>query len=154
MAKWKSERMNEYFKDIRPFPKAKELLAYLHNNGIKVGIATSSAKEVFEKKMEKCQDLLVYVDVVVCGDDPNVKRSKPAPDIFIRAAQLCGETDMKRVFIFEDAPNGVEAAIASGGYAIAIPDSHVRDMEVMKRANMCLDSLASFEPAALLGTRP
>jgi pseudouridine 5'-phosphatase len=46
----------------------------------------------------------------VCGDDPNVTRGKPAPDIFLVARERLGCPPAKNCLVFEDAINGVEAA--------------------------------------------
>jgi pseudouridine-5'-monophosphatase len=57
----------------------------------------------------------------VCGDDPRVARAKPAPDIFLAAAQDLGAPPAD-CLVFEDSPFGVEAARAAGMQVIALPD--------------------------------
>jgi len=47
---------------------------------------------------------------IVCGDDPNITRGKPAPDIFHVARERLGSPPAKNCLVFEDAINGVEAA--------------------------------------------
>jgi HAD superfamily hydrolase (TIGR01509 family) len=42
-----------------------------------------------------------------------VDRGKPAPDLFLHAASICG-TDPSRCLVVEDSPHGVEAAVAAG----------------------------------------
>ena len=143
---YKSKRMNECANEIKPFPKVKELFAFLKKNGLKIAIATSSQRFVYDMKMSTNQDLVEYIDIVVCGDDKEVKRSKPFPDIFIRTGELLGITDMKETVIFEDAVNGVKAGMASGGLTIAIPDEHFREEEVFKQVPICLNHLYEFKP--------
>ena len=46
-------------------------------------------------------------------DGSMVKRGKPAPDVFLQAAQLAG-VDPARCAVVEDAPPGIEAAVAAG----------------------------------------
>ncbi|GAB1225656.1 hypothetical protein ENUP19_0257G0090 [Entamoeba nuttalli] len=146
MVKFKKERLAQLCEEVKPFPKALEILKFLKQKGLKVAIATSSAKTIFETKMKKNQELLQYVDVVVCGDDSSVHHSKPAPDIFIRAAELCGEKDMSKTIVFEDAINGVEAGLASGALTIAIPDIHIKDDPLFSRVPIILESLKDFKP--------
>lgn len=56
--------------------------------------------------------------IIVCGDD--VSRSKPAPDIYLKAAELL-KLDPKECVVIEDVTNGVKSAKAAGmkvvGYA-------------------------------------
>lgn len=56
-------------------------------------------------------DIRRHFDVVVGAAD--VKRGKPNPDIFLKAAELCGALPADCI-VFEDAPLGVEAARRAG----------------------------------------
>jgi len=49
----------------------------------------------------------------------DVARGKPAPDLFLLAAQRLG-VDPARSIVFEDAPLGIEGARRAGMYAVAI----------------------------------
>jgi len=48
-------------------------------------IATSSYTDSYKKKMKFHTDIEKFVQLHVCGDDPEVKNGKPAPDIFLCA---------------------------------------------------------------------
>ena len=143
---WKKVRMHELRNTIELIPGTREIFRFLKSQGIKIAAATSSQRKVFESKMEQYQDVVEMFDVIVCGDDGEVKRSKPFPDIFIRAAELCGETDMSKCVVFEDAIFGVMAGLASGAITIAIPDEHFKDDEVFSKAHHCLETLSQFTP--------
>jgi len=54
-----------------------------------------------------------------------VERGKPAPDIFLKAADQLG-IPPGECLVFEDAPAGIEAAHAAGMRALAVETSHTR----------------------------
>ena len=90
--------------------------------GVPLGIATSTDTPLFGIKTAAHRDWLAIFGATVCGDDPRVLRSKPAPDIFLAAAQDLGASPDTCV-VFEDSPFGVEAAVAAGMLVIAMPDA-------------------------------
>ncbi len=57
----------------------------------------------------------------VSGED--ARRGKPAPDIFLRAAECLGARP-EDCIVFEDAPAGIEAAHAAGMKVVALVTSH------------------------------
>jgi pseudouridine-5'-monophosphatase len=72
--------------------------------------------------------------VVVCGDDPQVRAPKPAPDIFLVAARRLGVPNDHCVVV-EDSPNGVLAAKRAGMQVIALPDPRL-DLELVSQAEV------------------
>jgi beta-phosphoglucomutase family hydrolase len=62
-------------------------------------------------------DLRRHFDTVVGAAD--VKAGKPAPDVFLEAAERCGVAP-RDCIVFEDAPLGVEAARRAGMRAVAL----------------------------------
>ncbi|MEV5986928.1 HAD family phosphatase [Streptomyces sp. NPDC052051] len=58
-----------------------------------------------------------HLAAVVAGDD--VPRPKPAPDPYLRAAELLG-VDPARLLVVEDSATGVSAARAAGASVIAV----------------------------------
>ncbi|ELP85141.1 2-deoxyglucose-6-phosphate phosphatase, putative [Entamoeba invadens IP1] len=149
MVKYKKERLETLKNEVKAFPGALEILKKLKGLGMKVAIATSSQQGMVDYKMFSHQDMMKYVDILVCGDSKSVKKSKPNPDIFIHAAHLCGEYDMKKVVVFEDSVNGVLAGVATGGLTVAIPDSHVKQDPTFKKADVLLNSLTQFDVSIL-----
>jgi pseudouridine-5'-monophosphatase len=89
--------------------------------GVPLAIATSTEAPLYAIKAARHRDWLALFRAAVCGDDPRVARSKPAPDIFLAAAQDLGAPPETCV-VFEDSPFGVEAAVAAGMQVIALPD--------------------------------
>ena len=74
-----------------------------------------------------------YFSVIVGGE--MVERSKPEPDIFLKAAHLCGLKPEQAV-VLEDSENGVRAAVAAGIPVICVPDLKMPEDEVRRMANI------------------
>ena len=102
-------------------PKKKgveELLQFLHMHNLKVALASSTRREVVTQELRD-GGLLDYFDAVICGD--MVARSKPEPDIFLKACEVLGVAPEHAVGI-EDSYNGMRALAAAGITAIMVPD--------------------------------
>ena len=104
--------------EIRFKSGAPELLRYLWGKGVKTAIASGSSHESIEHHL---RELGVYerFDAIVGGHD--VEHGKPAPDIFLLAAEKIG-ADPFECFVFEDSANGVRAGHAAGMRVFGIPD--------------------------------
>ena len=125
-------------------PGAVRLIQHLHRDRIPQALATSSAGRSFQLKTSNCRDLLALFDCIVLGDDPAINQGKPAPDIFLIAAQRL-QASPEECLVFEDSPAGIEAAKAAGMFAIAVPDSSM-DKQLYRQADRILNSLTEFEP--------
>lgn len=99
-------------------PGLRELLGYLWQEHIPAVLATSTGRERAERYLEMA-GVQNYFTAAVYG--PEVKRPKPAPDIFLAAACVIG-ADPTRCVVLEDSPNGLRAAKAAGCRAIVVPD--------------------------------
>lgn len=96
----------------------REFLGDLRKRGIPIAVATSTIKGDAHERLLRT-GLLDVFRITVTGDQ--VKRSKPKPDIFLRAASLlCIEPD--RCIVIEDSYAGVQAARSAGMTVIHIPD--------------------------------
>lgn len=92
----------EAFKEYVPLlPGAEKLVRHLKRNNVPICIATSSRDSTFQLKCQHQGEFLRLFDHIVKGsDDPEVKRGKPEPDIFIVAAERFGwsaPTEMRNV---------------------------------------------------------
>ena len=103
-----------------------ELLEYLKGQDIRMAVATSTQQSLAEK-MLKIAGVYEYFDAVAYGN--KVKRSKPFPDIFQKAAEDLG-VPMRECLVLEDSISGVQAGKAAGGYIIHMPDVVVVPEEV------------------------
>lgn len=115
-------------------PGVFELLAALDAEGIAWGIATSCQRDLGEARHAAAG--LPRPDVFVFAE--NYRRGKPAPDAFLRAAELLG-VDPARTVVVEDAPAGVNGGIESGAYVCAVTSTHAR--AELSAAHAVLDSL-------------
>ena len=99
-------------------PGVVELLSYLKENGKKIALASSSRRETVVNQL-RWAGIIDYFDVIICGD--MVAKSKPAPDIFLKACQELGVLP-KNAYAIEDSYNGIRAAHAGKLHPIMVPD--------------------------------
>ena len=118
-------------------PGAREILAWLSEQGVPVALASSTHTQVVRRELDAA-GLLPYFKAVICGDQ--VSRSKPEPDIFLKAAEALG-AEAPDCFIIEDSFNGVRAAFASGAHTLMVPDVVPPDEEMREKAEVILPSL-------------
>ncbi|VEN49379.1 unnamed protein product [Callosobruchus maculatus] len=123
-------------------PGAVKLIKHLHSYKIPIAIATSSSDLTYELKTRKHQELLSNFHHVVCGgSDPEVKHGKPAPDIFlVCASRFEDKPKPGDCLVFEDAPNGIESALAAGMQTIMVPSVET-PKEIREKAHVVIDSL-------------
>jgi pseudouridine 5'-phosphatase len=102
-------------------------------------------------KTANAAELFGMIHHVVTASD--VLHGKPAPDIFVRAAQKFPDRPSPEAcLVFEDAPNGVKAARAAKMQCVMTPDERVPD-EMRQDATLVLASLEDFQPE-LFGLPP
>jgi pseudouridine-5'-monophosphatase len=125
-----------------PMPGARELTRALAERGIPMAVATSSARAMYDLKTTRHRAWFAGFDVVVLGDDAAVARGKPAPDIFLVAAERLGARP-QRCVVVEDAPAGLAAAHAAGMQVIAVPDPGM-DRARFAEADLVVDTLTAL----------
>ncbi len=115
------DKKNDYYRESLEYltPEnltngAKELLDTLKGKGARTAIASSSknARPVIEKL-----GISDKLDAVVDGTE--IKKAKPDPEIFLKAAGKLG-LPPSDCAVVEDAPSGIEAAAAGGFFPVAI----------------------------------
>lgn len=114
-----------------------ELLDYLKSNGKKIALASSSRRQTVVNQLRDAK-LLDYFDAVICGD--MVEKSKPAPDIFLKA---CEEIDVapERAYGIEDSYNGIRALHNANMHPIMVPDLLEPTEEITGLSEVILRSL-------------
>ena len=116
----KNEAYKELLKNMSPAdlsPEVKETLDGLRAKGLKLAIGSSRKNAGFI--LERL-GLDGYFDAV--SDGNNITRSKPDPEVFVKAAQLVGEASGD-CLVVEDAKAGLEAAIGGGMDCAAMGDA-------------------------------
>ncbi|MEG3144527.1 HAD family phosphatase [Sphingomonas sp. RT2P30] len=116
-------------------------------------IASSSSTEWIERHLEHLGIREAFGDMIFSGRE-HVERGKPAPDLYIHAAQAIG-VDIRRAAIIEDSPVGATGAVASGGHVIGfVGGSHCApDHADRLRAIGVHDIATSFDEVAALLSR-
>lgn len=134
------------FRTAGPMPGARELTGHLAASGVGHAVASSSSRRSFEIKTGAHGAWFGRFDAVVLGDDPEVHEGKPAPDIFLVAAERLGARP-EECLVVEDAPAGILAARAAGMRVVAVPDRGI-DAALFPPADEVLPSLTAFRPEA------
>jgi 16S rRNA pseudouridine516 synthase len=125
------------------FPTAKAVIEQLRQMDLRLAVATSSVGASARPFLDRHQ-LTAFFDVIVTGDE--IERGKPAPDIYLRAAERLG-VPANECLVIEDALSGIAAAKAAEMRVTAIPDTRLVDArEYEKEADYVLGSLSEIPP--------
>jgi len=121
-----------------PMPGAPELVARCAELAIPMAMATSSARQAVALKAA-AHPWLEPIRTRVHGDDPELKAGKPAPDVFLLAAERLGVRP-SQCWAFEDSLAGARSAVAAGCQVMVVlaADLHPKDYPPQAR---CLRSL-------------
>jgi HAD superfamily hydrolase (TIGR01509 family) len=115
------ERSGQYLREaftagVPVKPGLHELLDWLEERRIPKVVATSTARELALLTLGK---YAARFDSISTGDE--VVHGKPAPDIFLLAAQRAGAPP-ERCLVLEDSSAGVRAGHAAGANVVWVPD--------------------------------
>ncbi|MBI5866007.1 MAG: HAD family phosphatase [Planctomycetes bacterium] len=123
----------------------REILQGLRAAGLRLAIGTSGPRENVELVLTE-STLAPYFDAVVTGFD--VRRGKPAPDCFLLGAQRLRLLPVQCVVV-EDAPVGIEAALAAGMPCIALVGTHPAERLKAAGATSIVHDLQDVTPALI-----
>ncbi|XP_065157776.1 pseudouridine-5'-phosphatase-like [Atheta coriaria] len=128
-------------------PGAEKLIRHLAKHKIPFAMATSGSKEATDIKLQSSAELFnLFHHKVMGSSDAEVKKGKPNPDIFLVCAQRFPDPpNPSKCLVFEDAPNGVKAAVAAGMQVVMVPSDEISD-ELKEGATLVLQSLEQFHP--------
>jgi HAD superfamily hydrolase (TIGR01509 family) len=112
-----TDRTSELFRTSLVWkPGAHELLVAVHDAGLPAALVTSTHRRLTEIALDTIGRQ--YFAATVCGDE--VPHPKPAPDPYLRAAELLDVRAADCVAI-EDSPLGITSAESAGCAVLAVP---------------------------------
>jgi HAD superfamily hydrolase (TIGR01509 family) len=129
---------------LSPLPGVEALIHEARAAGLKLGIGSSSPHEWVDAHLQH-MGLWADFEVVVCADD--VARVKPAPDLFLKAAERLNVQPAEAA-VLEDSPHGLTAARAAGIFCVAVPNTLTRHQDT-SHANLRVESMADLTLAGL-----
>ncbi len=138
------DRKEIYFRELirqtaAPLPGSMELMRSLHEAGYLQALASSAPIENIQL-ISEVLGLERYLTALVSGE--TVPHGKPAPDIFLKAAQQL-HIEPSRSLVIEDAVAGVEAAHAAGMRCIAVASN--RDLPGLRKAELMVKTLLEVD---------
>jgi HAD superfamily hydrolase (TIGR01509 family) len=117
-ADWLHDYTGELFEAGLPWlPGAQELLEKLVAAGVPLALVTNTRRDLTERALNSIGRH--YFSVTVCGDE--VAHAKPAPDPYLRAAELLGFASSQCLAV-EDSITGTAAAEAAGCPVLVVPN--------------------------------
>jgi HAD superfamily hydrolase (TIGR01509 family) len=135
------ETLRKYYIEIFPLiPHVIDVLGRLKERFL-IAVGTSREKELAMLALERFS-LVRFFDVIVCGDE--VKKGKPDPEIFLRAASRIGCAP-DEVCVVEDAESGFRAARDAGMKLIARRGEHNADSD-FSMADVVVEDLREIPP--------
>ena len=109
-----------YRNKVEMKPGAMEFLKYLHDNGVKMCIASASALDMVEIAVERC-GLGKYIPKLISSCDYGC--GKERPDVFLGALEYLG-TPPEETWVFEDSLVALKTAKGIGLPVVGIYDAY------------------------------
>ena len=117
---WKQGRLIEILQEEEPiFPGIPDLVKLLTEH-VPLAVASGSLHPVIDAVLQ-LDGLRQYFNAIVSIEDVG-NRTKPEPDVYLRAAELL-KVDPAEICAIEDSAAGVQAALNAGMQVIAITNS-------------------------------
>lgn len=138
MAERKNNYYKEFIKKLTPadiLPGVMDSLEELKQKGIKIAIGSSSKNTPIILKQIGLDG---YFDAV--SDGNNISRSKPDPEVFVKAAEMLGISP-DCCMIVEDADSGIEAGKRAGMATLSVNGAKGADFETK---NLSVSRVAEF----------
>jgi HAD superfamily hydrolase (TIGR01509 family) len=101
-------------------PGVMHMIEQAKENGLQVAIGSSAPHSWVDEHVKRL-GIFDYFDHIICQDDVPPGRTKPNPDIFLKALDQLNVKKNAAV-VFEDSPNGVTAARRAEIFVVAVPN--------------------------------
>ena len=142
----KDARIRELQQGLDTLPGVRELILAADREGIPCAVASSSQSSHVLGWLDRV-GLRDAFSVIRTRD--HVKQAKPAPDLFLAAADGLGLSPAETL-VLEDSANGLRAAVAAGAPCVIVPSPVTRGSDFTGAAGL-VESLAHVTPAILRG---
>lgn len=126
---WNQMAFEIYTTKIQLKKGAFDFIKDMREAGMKLGIATSNARDLAEGVLVN-NKVFDYFDSVWTSDE--AKAGKPAPDVYLKVAESL-EVNPERCLVFEDVPKGIMAGKNAGMKVCAVEDVFSKPQEDLKR---------------------
>lgn len=130
-------------------PGVKELIEEGKRAGLKVAIGSSSPHAWVDGHAKRL-GIFDWFDDVICGDDVPPGRTKPNPDIYLKALERLNVASGEAA-VLEDSPNGVLAARRANIFVVAVPNPLTAQLGVA--GDLTVSSLAELSLQKLEAAR-
>lgn len=109
--------------------------------GLRLAVASSSPHSWVDTHLARL-GLAARFDAIICRDDVPPGRTKPHPDLFLKALEVLG-VEADEAIVLEDSPNGVNAARVAGIFVVSIPNP-ITSLLKTEGANLTFESLTQI----------
>jgi putative hydrolase of the HAD superfamily len=127
-----------------------DMIQQAREQGMKVAIGSSSPHSWVDTHLKRL-GIFHYFNHIICQDDVAPGRTKPNPDIYLKALERLKVQSTEAV-VFEDSLNGVEAARRAGIFVVAVPNPLTAKMGVS--GDITVSSLAELSLQDLMARVP
>ncbi len=126
---WEDMAYDKYKYEVKEKRGCQKFLEQLKSKGIKMGIATSNNRSMVDIVLESL-GMKNFFEVITTSDE--VKKGKPAPDVYLTTAKLLN-VEPKHCLVFEDVVAGIIAGKSAGMKVCAVEDDFTREVRQRKK---------------------
>ena len=127
---WNEMAFKKYSEEIQYKRGAEQFLAMCKEKNIRLGVATSNSRVLYEAVSEHL-NMHKYIDCVLTGSE--ILNGKPAPDVYLEVAKRLNVLPGK-CLVFEDITKGIMAGKNAGMKVCAVDDEYSREFNEEKKA--------------------
>jgi HAD superfamily hydrolase (TIGR01509 family) len=131
----KTERFNIYNKEERPMHGAAEVLAQVKASGMQTLVVTGSGQYSLIERLNRHFPGYFEREKMVTASD--VVYGKPHPEPYLMGLQKAG-VQAHEALVVENAPMGIQSAVAAGIFTIAVNTGILHDNVLLKAGANCL----------------
>ena len=125
---------------LLPVAGVVEFIRVAADKGGKLAVATSADRSKMDVNLQAIGLDAQIFDALITGSD--IQRKKPAPDIFLKAAEVMGVAP-EECIVFEDAVSGVQAAKVAGCRCVGVTTSFSNDLLMGAGADETIEDFTS-----------